>query len=170
MFSNLSFWVWPILAILIWVGYRRTKQTISKVRTLLFFPVIMLALSLKRMAGLSMSKVSLLAWGMSILVGGLIGWLLTRNRAVRADHDRGLISLPGSWVTLLSLLFIFSTRYYFSSVFAADPGLRSDLAYVVSSLAVMGFFLGLFSGRITGHLFQYRKTETSNLSDKPADT
>lgn len=164
IFSNPAHWIGPLLAILFWVGYRRTKPTVTKVRTLLFFPIIILAMSIKRMSGLSLNKVSLMAWAISIIVGGFLGWFLTRNRVVRADHDHGLICLPGSWVTLLSLLIIFSARYFFSSAFAAEPELRSDLAYVVSSMSLMGFFLGLFSGRVTGHLRQYRKTATSDLS------
>lgn len=165
--GNLALWVWPLFAILLWVGYRRTKPTVSKVRTIIFLPVIILALSIKRMASLSVNKLTLLSWASAVVIGTALGWLLTRNRTVRADHNHRLIGLPGSWATLFSLIIIFFSRYYFSSVFSADPALRNDLAYVVPSLVLMGFFLGFFTGRMAGHLYQYRKTEPSNLTSSP---
>ncbi len=156
-------WIWPLFAIILWVGLRRTKPTLSKIRTLLLLPTILLALSLKRMIGLSINKVSVLSWLGGVVVGGMLGWLLTRNKVVCADHDHGLVYLPGSWATLISLVIIFFSRYYFSSRFAAEPDLRHSVFYVALSLSVMGFFLGSFTGRVVGHIHQYRKAASMDL-------
>jgi hypothetical protein len=161
--------VWPLLGVLLWVGLRRTRPTISKLRTLLIVPLIILAISIKRMAALSLDEVSLLSWLGALIIGGAIGWLMMRGTPVRADHQNKLIGLPGSWVTLCSLLIIFFSRYYFSALFAAQPALRADAAYVIASVSLLGFFLGFFTGRQIGHYHQYRKTATTDLSSGAPD-
>lgn len=160
-------WIWPLFAMLLWVGYRRTRPRVSPTRILFFLPFFILALSIKTMAGFPLDKVSLGGWAVGLVFGLLAGWLITRNQPVRADPENGLIGLPASWATMCLVMLIFFTRYYFGYKFSVQPDLRVDPIHVLARLSSMGLFAGLFVGRMLGHLLQYKRASPEDLSGEP---
>lgn len=160
-------WIWGLFVMLLWVGYRRTKPRVSRVRILFVLPLLIFAISVKVMMGFPVSGVSLSGWAGGLVLGLVPGWLLTRNQPIRADYENGLIELPGSWATMGLVTLIFTSRYYFGYEFTVHPELKSDPLYILARLSSMGLFAGIFTGRVLGHMARYRAALPEDLSGEP---
>ncbi len=61
------------------------------------------------------------SWSMALLFGVLIGWSLIKIYALRS-FGKPCRSKPGGISTLLILISVFVTKYFFGLIRAIDPG------------------------------------------------
>lgn len=93
---------------------------------------------------------------MALLSGTVIGWLLTRNTDVKIDIKQGLVKLPGSIMTLMLILMIFSAKYYFGYLEATHPS--NDPEVEKLSLSISLVCTGIFIGRLACYFFKKQST------------
>ncbi len=112
--SGAPIWVWPLLAYLIFVGIRMSKQRIVYIPALFIVPAIFIALKLK-------------ACPLGVLINFIVISIFTTLSAVfgpkiSVEAKEGLwAQVEGSWYYLTIFLTIFITRFFFGASRAILP-------------------------------------------------
>jgi hypothetical protein len=153
--THTPWWVYLLFFYLLKIGYDATKSQIVSFKKLYILPLVFLALSINTLlTSFQISPTTLLVYLLSLLSGSGIGWLLVRNSDLKFDHKNGLVRVPGTWVTLILIMMIFFTKYFFSYSLSVDPTLAEDTNFEFLMLSVSGVCTGLFVGRLGGYLYQ----------------
>lgn len=158
--AHTPFYVWLLLAYLVWGGWKSTKPYIVSWRALLPMPALMLLWSAYAVAT-RYAALSMCLWGMSIALGIWLGSLTIRRLNVRFDKKQNLIEVGGDWIPLLLSLSIFSLRYFLGATYGMYPELTGSPALLgVENVATV------VSGMLTGRLWGYwQRSKTSPHTD-----
>ncbi|MGX1098206.1 DUF6622 family protein [Amorphus sp. MBR-141] len=158
-------WVWLLLAYLIFVGWLRSKTRVAPLWKIFILPAVILVLEFGSVQHLMDGQaVRILAWVGGLAVGILVGLLVVRTIRIRADRPRGLVEVPGSWSYLAALLLIFAIKYYFGYRMAVDPDSMARTGWVMTQLAITGALAGWLVGRAGGILWKYLRAPHSDLA------
>ena len=141
-------YVWALLCGLIALGARQTRSRRVPPLQLLAMPALMLGLGAWSLApGIAAMPAVALVWVAALALGAAGGvrtpqqpctaWLATARRFV----------LPGSWIPMGFILFIFLLRYSSSVAFVMHPEWRRALAVQATLALVFGLISGLSIGR-----------------------
>ncbi|HWR06695.1 hypothetical protein, partial [Sporomusa sp.] len=103
------------------------------------------------------------SWATTILLGSAVSFYQLIRLDVKVDKKQFLIQLPGSWSTLIVMLLIFSSKYYFSYDLAINPHHAELTEYKLSMIAVSGLLTGFLQGRLVGYLYHFKNSANSNL-------
>lgn len=108
-----------------------------------------------------------LSWFISIIMGSFFGYLLARRyqNQFRVDKKRWLIELPGTWTTLVLIMAIFISKYYFGYELSVDPSLTNNTIFEFVMLTVSGVITGLFIGRLLCYLNAFRVCASVKLTE-----
>ena len=82
---------------------------------------------------------------------------MARLKEVIVDKEKKLVSLKGSWSTMIMVLLIFFTQFYFGYSISADPQMLQNTTFEYTMLAVSAFVTGLFLGQALCYIYCYRK-------------
>lgn len=149
-------WVWALLAYLIYVGWKRTKTRIIRHRRIYILPAIIFIIELESVIRLfDGSALRILLWIGGLLIGIAVGWLVIRPMKIRADKDRDLLEMPGSWSSMAALLIIFAVKYYFGFMQAVARERMAEPGWVDIQLAVTGALAGWLIGRAGCFLWKF---------------
>ena len=157
-------WVYLLFLYLLKVGFDATKTRVVSLKKLFILPSIFLAISINSLITsfrLSPSTIGVYLFSLLFGIGG--GWLLVRNVNLKFDLQRVLIQLPGNWTTLILIMVIFSTKYYFGYSLAVDPMMAEDTSFELLMLSLSGVCTGLFLGRLTCYFFWKRSASHYEL-------
>lgn len=142
-------WVYLLFAYLIFIGVKASKTRAVPFLKLLVAPVIFTWMSVDTLTGdVGLSGYAVSIWVITILLGTFLGWLQLYWMKVQTDRQHLLVKMPGSWITLILVLVIFFSKYYFGYSSAVDPALLHNGVYVFFMLAISGVCTGLFIGRV----------------------
>ena len=159
-------WVYLLFAYLLFIGIQAFKDDIKPIYVSLIMPTVFTGLSIESIIKLQhldpLYSAGIYA-GCLLLIGGTIGFLLARRFGVKVDNKNKLIELPGNAFTLVSILLIFSTKYYFSYRLAVAS---NDVSLDYHFIAVSGVITGLFVGRTAFYWLRMLKGPWTDLSDK----
>ncbi len=161
MFSQFLFhtpyWVWALLAALIWLGVKQALARRVSLRRVTMLPAAMLVFSLYgTISAFGVAPQVLLVW--LLACAGTTALLLQRALPPDAhyDHASQQFSLPGSWVPLLLMMALFVVKYIVRATRAIQlhhgPGQRIQPAlahFMVSSAASLAGAGRLL--RLVGH-------------------
>lgn len=150
-------WVWPLLALIVWLGLRGLKPRTMAPWQLAILPLVGLATSASGIAQSALPGVSLLAWLAALFALLPVGRLLGRRQSVRR-LDGGRLEIGRGWFTLVFGLSIFAARYVLGVVFGLWPALRADPTWLAAAGLVGGAVAGLGLGWLTGLLGGFRRT------------
>ncbi|PCE28697.1 hypothetical protein BWP39_00470 [Paraburkholderia acidicola] len=135
--SATPFWLWIVLALVVWRAVRSLRPRIMSVTRLLILPALFSVWSLgnieQRVEGHAVSFVLL---AVAIVVGLWAGWIVGSAGAVRADHERGLVERPGGIIPLIVVLVSLGGKLLFFS--GGSPGTVGTLF----SIALLGLLWG----------------------------
>lgn len=145
--SHTPIWVWPLLALLIFIGVLALKPRAISLPRLLILPAVFLVLSVLSALGSPLPRLEALGiWLAGMVLGALLGRLAAPRQGVVIDRPRRRVSVPGSVVPLLLILVIFIGRYAFGYAFGRYPELRQNelLLVIAAGYAALcsGFMLG----------------------------
>jgi len=154
--THTPWWVYLLLAYLLRMGIKASQTRIVALKKLFIIPIIFSAMSVHTV--LDSFQLTGLAVGIlasNLLLGIMIGWYQVYRLAIQVDRQHGLIQIPGTWSTLIIILIIFATKYYFGYELAMDPQLTEDLGFEFAMLGVSGVCTGLFIGKLISYLIKY---------------
>lgn len=163
-FKYTPIWVYFILAYLLFIGIKSSKPRTLSLKKLFIMPLVFTSLSIHTL--LTAFKVDIFSigiWTFAIIAGALLGWLQVYSTSIKVDRTHYLIAIPGSWTTLIIILIIFTTKYYFSYQLAVDPALATQTFFEFLVLAVSGACTGLFVGRLLTYLYRFKTLPSTHL-------
>lgn len=144
--ANTPYWVWLILAVLIWRGLARTQPREVGIGGLMLMPVVLVGLSLHNLLGDGLTSAVLAGMGMGGLLGLAAGFQLESQFAPQ-KLDNGRLHLPGEWTSLITALAIFGTRYTKIVTGIVNPALAHADAFQTGIAVISAFFLTMLVTR-----------------------
>ena len=144
--THTPLWVWPVLALIIVIGLKRTQDRTVSAPRLVLMPLIILGLASWNLTALGGSLTAMAGLGIGIVVGTSAG-LSLESRAGTAQVSRGVVHLKGDWVSFFVLLAIFAMRYATTVVSIAAPAIAASDAYHFVTALLSGFFAFLTLSR-----------------------
>ena len=160
-------WVYLLMLYVLIIGIKASKGRIVSLKKLCIIPVIFIAMSIHTLVtSFKITPFSVTTWLMTILIGTLLGWLFIYRFTLRVDKPHSLIETPGTWSTLIIIIIIFATKYYFGYELGTDPTLAKHLGFEFSLLTVSGLCTGFFVGRVICYLYRLQSNVSVNLSQE----
>lgn len=158
-------WVWPLLAWLIYRGIKALHPRVTSLRTLFIAPFVFLFLALQSLTTNTILYPYFLWFGI-LIIGSFLGWWIAHNYRVSADKKQRLLKLPGSPVTLIITLLFFSMKYYVGYTTATNPELAQSLIFVSFKYLVSGTSCGILLGRSLTYFYHYLCAPHTDISPK----
>lgn len=149
MLSKIPLWVFGVLLLLVFFGYRQSRD--RQVTPLYMGAIALAMLSLSFysvVAAFGLKPAPLLAWavGVTAVVGG--GRSVLQPRGMRAVP--GAILVPGSWIPAGLMLGIFTAKFLLGFATALGWSVVRDPAFALAASLVFGAFSGAFATRALG--------------------
>ena len=153
--THTPIWVWAVFALIIFLGYQRTRDRTVQLWRLLLLPMIMILLAVSGIAGAGLGALPAILVGVAI--GGVTGWLLERDGATRRLSD-GRLWLRGEWWSLVQVVLIFVVRYLINVVAAVNPVLAGDVTFHLATVFISSLLSAMVLGRMLARLRVYFTT------------
>jgi len=155
IFDNTPWWIYVFFIALVFLGLRATKPRTIPLNRITFLPLIFTIWNILWLNERTHDHTYLiLFWVIGLIVGTFIGWQTVLAWHIYADHRRKLISLPGTWTTLVFILLVFCARYYFVYNYELHPHAAPHL-YTPDAF-ISGLFTGIFTGRALELYHKYK--------------
>ncbi len=162
--SRTPVWVWAILVVLLWVGFKQTLPRSVSLRRITVLPLVMVGLSLVgTLTAFGAGSHVLLAWGAAAAVAAAVVMQrsLPQNTHYRVWTQH--FQLPGSWTPLMLMMGIFTTKFAVGVTLVMHAEMARDVFFAQSIAAVYGGFSGVFVAR-AARLWQLATAETSRTT------
>lgn len=154
--THTPYYVWAILAFLVYRGVIAMHDRDVEVRKLVMIPAVMLVLSLQDIG----TKFGLGGWALAAWALGAAGVALAAGLAgsgrIAASAVPGHVRVRGSRLPLVMMMAVFFTKYMASVTLAVAPQLRHDTLFACIVCGLFGVFNGWFIGRLVGDLASIR--------------
>ena len=137
-------WVWPLLALLVWLGLSATRERERRVGGYWALPFfVFLSLS-----GMSQSPEPAVAWPLfaAAYLGGAI-WGREYQGGVILERRPGVVRVRGEWVTFATMMAIFWLSYLKGALSATAPEVLGGHFAVGAFALLSGGLAGQFAGR-----------------------
>lgn len=140
-------WVWGLLAGLIVLGLKQSRDHVLRRTRLLVLPAVMCVLSLAgATSAFGAMPGAVLAWLAGLAAGTSVFTLFRLPlRAQALSGDR--FAVGGSWLPMGLLLGVFTLRYVVSASLAMHLALTEATGFPIGASLLYGAVAGLFAGR-----------------------
>lgn len=157
-------WVYALFIYLIIIGISALKPSVVSIIKLAVLPVLFTALAVHTLIiSFAINNTAILLLAAGLLFGTLLGLLIAGNHDYQVDRKHFLILMPGGWTTLILILIIFGSKYYFGYKLSADPMITQDFNFEMFMLIVSGACTGIFIGRFICYLYHFATAKSVNL-------
>ena len=150
--THTPLWVWAIFALVLFLGFTRTRDRVVSLWRLLLMPAVLVVLSLSGLMGAGFAALPAIVVGFAI--GGVAGWLLERDGATRRV-EKGRLWLRGEWMSLIQVLVILVFRYVTSVTAIIDPQLAAEPTWHLVTAFISATLGALFIGRTAARMRVY---------------
>jgi hypothetical protein len=155
--THTPIWVFPLLAFLIWQGWKSLQPATLPLWRMLIVPLVFFVMGLSRLVLTRDSGWQLLlAWFVAALLFASLA-LIRGTRLLAIDRKNGLVTRPGSPIPLIRNVTVFSLQY--AIAVAAALHLDSHIAVAMIGRAISGGTAGYFAGRTVSLLRRYRNAD-----------
>jgi hypothetical protein len=142
------YWVWCLLALVLWRGFALTRPHTTSRNRLLLVPGVFVLLSFD-------GAVTTFGWNSAIVAAWLAGLAIAAATWVRLSLPKRLAlrnkdhsyELSGSWFPLTIIVLAFSVRYAIGILLAFHADLRHAVLFGAACAFVFGGLTGAFFGR-----------------------
>lgn len=141
--AGASLWVWVILAYLLFIGIKATKQRKLHPLKLFIVPIIFTFLNYK----LIFLENNFCIYIIFLIIGYFIGFTTGMKVPIKVLPNLKHIELPGNYYTIALLMLFFVIKYAFGYLQATEPSIAVRYLYIniLISGSLSGFFLGISS-------------------------
>ena len=127
---NTPWWVYILFIYLLFIGIKASKPAVVHIAKLAAIPLVFTYLSLETLIlSFNINVLSVGTWLISVLAGIGLGVWLVKSLQIQVDRAKKLIGIPGTWSTLIIVLIIFASKYYFGYQAGIDPQLASSNSF-----------------------------------------
>lgn len=145
-------WVWALYALLLFLGFQRTRDSSIALWRMLTLPLIVAVLAI--FSVIAAGPGTLPAFLVGLMLGGSAGWRLEADGSTRRLPD-GRVWLRGEWWSFAQLVAVLIFRYTTSAASAMDPALKSGAIWQSSTIFLSAALSALFLGRTLARLRAY---------------
>ena len=146
--ASLPVWPFAVLAVLVILGYRQSRDRVVQPGTLAKLAVAMLALSLYGVtAAFGASLVPVLAWTLAFVAVVFLGGAVFAPRGLA--REGAAVRMPGSWVPMGLMLGIFMTKFGLGFATGMGAHVLHEIWFIAAVSAILGLFSGAFAARAT---------------------
>ncbi|HTN63374.1 MAG TPA: DUF6622 family protein [Devosia sp.] len=145
-------WVWPLYALLLFLGFQRTRDSNVAIWRMLILPFVVTLLAISSVISAGPSALSAMLFG--LIICSVAGWWLEPDGASRRLPD-GRIWLRGEWRSFVQIVLVLVFRYVINVVPVLAPALNADLTWHFGTLFVSAGLSALFLGRTAAKLRVY---------------
>jgi hypothetical protein len=146
MNAHLPVWPFAILAVLIALGYRQSRDRVVRPGTLVKVAAAMLAFSLYGVAAaFGAHLVPVLAWAAGFAAAVLLGDALFAPRGLAREGSA--VRVPGSWLPLGLMLGIFTAKFALGFATGVGSPVIGQAWFMAAASAVFGLLTGAFAAR-----------------------
>ncbi len=142
--SNIPLFVWPLFALLVFVGLRASKPRVMPIAVFYGLPFIGLA-ALPTLMRFGLSAHVLVTFLAAFAVGALQGFNLQKRLITSIENSR--ITVKGEWFTMIAVMTIFFSNFALGTINAVKPELAASQIFITAFLCLVGFCSGTFFGR-----------------------
>ncbi|MCE4556222.1 DUF6622 family protein [Roseateles cellulosilyticus] len=139
-------WPFAILAILMLVGWRQSRDRVVRPSTLVKVALGMLALSLYGvLTAFGANLVPLLAWAAGFAACVKLGGQLLAPRGL--SHEGAAVRVPGSWWPMGLMMGIFIAKFALGFATGVDAHVVHETWFIAAMSLLFGLLSGAFSAR-----------------------
>jgi hypothetical protein len=161
---NMPWWVYLVFLYCIVTGWKSLHPRVISYYRLFILPVLFGILSIPLVfLRYSLSEIHVSAWLISCSISGWCGWWIYQNVSIQADKHKRLIRVPGTRSTLISILLILFSRFFFGYMHATSPDSLTNDYFIYSDITASGLIVGFILGRSLSYLSSYRQSHHTNL-------
>lgn len=137
-------WVWPLLAILVLVGFLSMRARVSRIWPFYLLPLLAI-LAIRAVAALHVAPELWGLFGASYGAGAVLGWRV-QPRWIKG-RDGARIALGGEGLTLVMVLTIYFANFAVGTMRAVAPQALAGTAFPFGFVLLVGIVSGIFLGR-----------------------
>ena len=146
MITGTPIYIWVLLGYLLYIGIKSSRHSIVPLKVLAIMPVAFTTWGIYSVFGrYGFSLLTMGGWGVAMVIGIAIGILLMRSVGLKFDQEQKLVEMPGTWMTLILSMSLFSTKYFLGMKYAMSPGINLFSIELVAC-TISGILLGRFLG------------------------
>jgi hypothetical protein len=108
---------------------------------------------------------TLLILGFGTIVGIGLGFLHIKNRVIRADHDKKLISVPGDWTMLVLIFVIFVFEFFIHYSIEANLVISHKPFFEPMAIFILGIISGMTIARNFSYFLKYKHPPNEKLTE-----
>lgn len=142
--SNIPIFVWPLFALLVFVGLRASTTRVMPIAIFYGLPFIGLAV-VPTLIRIGLSPHSLVTFIAAYSLGALFGFNIQKNLVTGVDAGR--VAIKGEWLTMMTVMTIFFSNFALGTISAVKPELATNIFFLTGFLCLVGFCSGTFLGR-----------------------
>lgn len=146
-----------LVCLIVWIIYKRTvKDNIMELKKLIILPALFIYLTYsmvtKHFALVPFDFVTIV---IGMIIGVTIGFLVSSNTNIKADHEQKLIFIAGSWTNLIMVLIIVVIKFSVGYVISINPSLSHNNFDKFIFLILITVATGLMIGRYLLYYLKY---------------
>ena len=138
-------WVLVLFFLLLGMGLVQSRPRVVSMPKAMALPIAMILLSAYGVfSAFHSSPVAPLAWLAAVATAAYLNRFFRYPRGIVFAPETRHLSLPGSWVPLTLMMFIYFTKYGIAVALARNPALAALPSFAASVSAAYGFISGFF--------------------------
>ncbi len=136
-------WIWPLLALLIFVGIKSTKH--RRIPTFLVYILPLIGFTnIPILMNLQEQPMVWTVFSGAIVIGTVIGFVLQKIWIITKEKHH--ITLAGEWVTMISVMVLFWANYVSGTIQSQRPDFYANVGFIVAFVTIIAVFSGWFFG------------------------
>ena len=159
-------WVYVLFFYCIFIGVIALKDGVVSIYKMLIMPIVFTYLSVETLyLKFGIHYLSVGTFVAAVFLGVFLGLMQAKLQGVSVDKEKKLVAIPGSPMTLILILIIFSSKYYFNYELDSNPAIANNTTFEITLLVVSGMTAGLFAGRVMYYFSRMKKGPWAELSE-----
>jgi len=160
--GHIPLWVWAILALLLALGFKQSRDQFLPRARLALLPMIWLAYGAWGVhSAFGASTLTMTAWAFGLLFSLKLFREIGAPAGSRFDSERQQFFVPGSWLPMAVMLTLFCAKFALGMSLALQPALAANSAVAMGFSALFGALAGCLLGRARNILCLQRMAASS---------